>query len=181
MTIIWADSGDSDSSMLKKIWENVSNITLMHITEWNDDVEKFVNLAISNEQDTLLFCGHGSSYGLFAPNSLCEYILHQENAGQIKAKNIIGVSCYAKEFAKNASIHGFFTDMFISNIDEATNYGLYATYNDIECANETIYLMINKMLKQKMSFKKCLNNLKDECKQSNNPVLLFNVYGIEIL
>ena len=179
MTIIWADSGDNDSSMLKKIWENASNITLVHITEWNDVVEKFVNLAISNEQDTLLFCGHGSSYGLFAPNSLCEYILHQENVRQIKAKNIIGVSCYAKEFAKRNNLHGFFTDMFISNINEAVDYGVCATIEDIYESANIIFSIINKILTGQLSYHDCLEMLKTT--DTDNPVFDFNVNGIEIL
>lgn len=78
-TVIWTDWGDDDSIQLQRMWAGLDHIQVVHATRWNGVMERTVDLAIADEKDTLLFCGHGSSYGLMAPKSLTEYAIHQMN------------------------------------------------------------------------------------------------------
>lgn len=118
VTIIWCDWGDADTALLQEIWKNLPasvSVQLVHLTKWDDVSEKMAELAIKDESDTLLFCGHGTEHGLLAPRRLTEYVIHQENVGLIKAETVIGLTCYCKEFAKSVGLHGLFSGMFISN------------------------------------------------------------------
>ena len=72
-------------------------------------------------------CGHGTPYGLLFPNMYRgEYIIHENNVHLIKAKKVICSWCYASSFCmKFDSLHCFATSMFISNVNEAYDNGIY--------------------------------------------------------
>ncbi len=179
MTIIWIDWGDSDSAQLEQLWEGIANVTVLHITQWNHVTERAVELAISNEEDTLLFCGHGTGYGLLAPGSYSEYVLHEMNASSIRARNVIGISCHAAEFARRVGLHGFFSGMFISNMNEAIDYCVHAEDGDIESAIREILSQINRMLRGDITQEECLSTLQST--NTDNFVERFNIDNIEIL
>lgn len=110
-------------------------------------MEKTIDLAIANEKDTLLFCGHGTPNSLLAPKTYGTYMIHQYNAGLIQAKNIIGVMCCSAEFAESVGLHGLFTSMFISNIDGAVNYSITTTQNETNFGNRMILHTLNNIFK----------------------------------
>lgn len=78
-TAIWTDWEDDDSIQLQRMLDRLDHIQVVRVTRWNSITERAVDLAIANEKDTLLFCGHYSSYGLMAPKRLTEYAIHQTN------------------------------------------------------------------------------------------------------
>lgn len=116
-TVIFSDFGDTDTQVLTNLWEGIDDVKLVHITRDTRDAESMVNKAIAAEHDTLLFCGHGLATGLLSPK--WETLLNCENAHMVHAKRVIGIWCYAAQFAENVGLKGFFSSMFISNIDEA--------------------------------------------------------------
>jgi len=183
MTIIWADWKDEDTKMLEILWSGVNNVNLVHANYFNSVMEKTIDLAIANEKDTLLFCGHGTSYGLLAPKSYGTYMIHQSNANIIQAKNVIGVMCYGAEFAERVGLHGLFTSMFISNINEAVDYGVSTTKNEINSENMTVLQTINGMLRNGTSMENCYNSLKNLINPLSDcsGLMEFNVGGIKLL
>ena len=184
MTIIWGDWKDEDTKMLETLWSGVENVNLVHVKYFNNVVEKAVDLAIADEKDTLLFCGHGTSYGLLAPKSYGTYMIHQGNAGLIQAKNVIGVMCYGAEFAEKAGLHGLFTSMFISNINEATDYCVNTTPQEINSENAIVLHMINNIFRNGQSLRDCYESLKNLDADSGgdfSDLMKFNVGGIKLL
>lgn len=177
-TVIWTDWGDDDSIQLQRMWAGLDHIQVVHVTRWNSVMERAVDLAIANEKDTLLFCGHGSSYGLMAPKSLTEYAIHQMNTPTIQARNVIGISCYASAFAERVGLHGLFSGMFISNMNEAVDYCVRAEYEDIVLANHDIFKEINHMLHGYATMQECLSTL--QATNTDNMVTCFNIQGINI-
>ena len=166
MTIIWADWGDSDTRKLQRLWEGVPNVNLVHITKrWNSVMERAVDLAIANEKDTLLFCGHGSSYGLFVPNSLTEYAIHQMNANLIQAQRV--------------GLHGLFSSMFISNVNEAVDYSIITTRDTIHSTNDVIFGIISEYLVGNLTDEECLYKLR--CESSTNEVAMFNANSVQFV
>lgn len=89
---------DSDCQVLRCTWQNISDVNIVEITpDMNiDEVETSVNNAIIAEDDTIIFLGHGTEYGLLFPDFYKGlYILHDENVNLIHAKNIICCWCHA--------------------------------------------------------------------------------------
>ena len=138
MTIILSNAGDQDCQVLRDSWIHVPGrfieITPESDDSWQDEVEQ----AIQTETETLVLLGHGTSFGLLFPIlERGEYIIHENNVHDIHAKNIICVWCNASSFISQfPDIHNVVaTSMFISNVDEAYNYGF--TEYDQPSINET--------------------------------------------
>ena len=126
MTIIYSNMQDDDCLVLQRIWQNIPNANIVEITPQSENWEDEVDNAISNEDDMLLFLGHGTSNGLLFPNFYSgEYIIHENNVNLIHARNIICCWCYASSFCETQNLHAFATSMFISNVNEAYDNGFY--------------------------------------------------------
>ena len=180
MTIIWGDWYDSDTKMLKLLWEGIPNVNIVHLTKkWNSVMEKAVDLAISNEKDTLLICGHGTEYGLLVPQSLTEYAVHRMNVGLIQAERVVGIMCYGAEFAKSVGLHGLFSSMFISNVNEAVDNSIFTTRETIHETNAVILGIINEYLANRITLDECLQKL--QCETSANAVAEFNASGMQVV
>lgn len=117
ITVIYSDFGDTDTQVLTTLWENVPDVNLVRITRTTRDVKNKIKRALACEKDTLLLCGHGTSGGLLSPT--WEVLVGEHNIRYVRAKRVIGVWCYAAQFAESVGLNGFFTSMFISNPAEA--------------------------------------------------------------
>lgn len=182
VTIIWCDWGDEDTSILQEMWKNLPasvTVKLVHLTKWDDMSEKIVELAIKDERDTLLFCGHGTGYGLLVPNNTGEYVIHEMNSILIKAETVIGIMCYGKDFAKRVGLNGLFSGMFISNIDEACNNGITTRSEEIQSSNKNFFKEIWKVLAGLTTCEECLERIKRL--GENDQVSAFNAEEMEIL
>ena len=132
MTVIYSNFHDSDTYLLRGIWEGleakVIEISLDDSGSFNNSLFAFeskkeeINRAIEREEDTLIVCGHGSEEGCFSPTF--NYTLSSSNKDKIKSKRFIGIWCNASTFAKKNNVPGFFSSMFISNTDEAGYMGI---------------------------------------------------------
>ena len=147
MTVIFANWGDIDSQVSQRAWSNLS-CKIVEITPNCVNWESVVDDAIANEDDTLIFCGHGSTHGLFFPSYRYDtYILHENNVNLIHAKNVICIWCYASTFCEVHNLHSFSTSMFISNVNEAMENGyLSVTQDDINKVGEIFYDNVNNLL-----------------------------------
>lgn len=113
MTIIYGNIGDDDTRVLAGIWKNFTNAKVLDA--FKED-HKTIQKAVSEEEDLLILCGHGSGEGLFGRDG---YALYSADVPFIHAQYVIGVWCHAKDFAKKYHVKGFFTSMYISNMSEA--------------------------------------------------------------
>lgn len=181
ITVIWCDWGDHDTAALQKIWQDVTNIDVIHITQWNDVMETCVDLALKREDDTLLLCGHGTKFGLLAPNSISEYVIHDFNSSKIHARNVIGLFCHASSFAERNDLHGLFSSMFISNINEAVDYGVNSAGNEIDFCNDMVFDEITKVLQGTATLEECCSAIKTLGRTINHHVMEFNADGMKLL
>ena len=182
ITVIWCDWGDHDTATLQKIWQDATNIDVIHITQWNDVMETCVNLALEREDDTLLLCGHGTKYGLLAPNSISEYVIHDFNSSKIHARNVIGLFCHASSFAERNDLHGLFSSMFISNIEEALDYCVKVEDDtEIYSANNMIFKELSAILCNGVSLEECHSNIVKLRNTAEYHVMEFNAGGMKLL
>ena len=147
-TVIYSNAGDPDTLALQRIWEGLEDVHVVEITPDSKYYELEVDNAIENEDDTLIFAGHGTSRGLLFPDfSKEEYILHFFNARLVHAKRVICVWCYASEFCKEHFINCFSTGMFISNINEAVDNCIIATDKEIQACEESFCTELNELIR----------------------------------
>ena len=131
-----------DTEDFSCIYENIKGKILINPSRSNLEKE------LGEEKDRIVFIGHGTEYGLL-DSDLEHYLLDGYNVNLLKNKIIVGVWCYAGNFAGRYDLKGFFTSNFISNKEELISSGLCIR------AEESEYLIRSENIK----FSKKLNKL----------------------
>ena len=192
MTVLYSNFNDQDTILLKGIWEGldakVIEITLPSQSSQNNYIfedlflsvgQEEIDKAIEMEEDTLIICGHGSPEGCFSPHF--DYTLSSSNKDKIKAKRVIGIWCHASSFAKENKVPGFFTSMFISNIDEAECMGIYSTDDEkIRESEKKFVTILNSLLKKDVPLKDWPLIFKSAV-DKNNEVENYNFSSVEYI
>ena len=114
MTVIHAT--DPTTQVLSLLYQQREDVRML-ITERNTSSE--VQRAIRSD-DVVMMLGHGNEYGLFSK---------PEKNGD---KLCIGIWCYANKFAEKYRLHGLFSGMIISELQEAIDLGVPATKEEID-------------------------------------------------
>ena len=130
MTVIHAN--DPTTKVLSLLYEQREDV-LAHLTETSTNGA--VRRAL-REDDTIMMLGHGNKYGLFsAPDKRGEYkrLLIDDSLVQfLRDKTCIGIWCNADQFAKRYGLHGLFSGMIISELQEAIDNEIPATKDEID-------------------------------------------------
>lgn len=79
--------------------------------------------AIIAEKDCIMLIGHGTEWGLLNPR-LDGFVVDSSTVQFLKNKTIIGIWCFAGNFADRYNLQGFFTSNLISNLQEYYDVGL---------------------------------------------------------
>lgn len=138
----------------------------------NPTEEKVLNCLLSSNNDIIVF-GHGDNNGLYDA-ALSNYILDLRHRKMLKSRNVIGIFCYAAEFADKYHLHGFFTSMWISNEREAANLGFTdATAEDIEQETQLFLERIVDLLRNNIPLNEWVGRLQAVCDKSK-PFVRFN-------
>ena len=133
-TIVHSNAGDTDTRVLAALWDGIPDARVLDVRPGTPGARRAVDVAIAEEEDALVLCGHGSPQGLFDPSVMARgnlaaiarnppYLVDVRNAPSIRARRVVGVWCYAASFAESAGLRGFFTGMFVSNPAEAAFVG----------------------------------------------------------
>ena len=148
---------DNSTRFLKRLYSGYGEQTLL--TEENNN--KAIKEALMNESDgrILMMLGHGCPQGLFAPRKDKNYqngidqfgrlIINASHVQMLRKKLCIGIWCYAVDFARKYNLHGLFSGMIISELEEAQDCGINEfTRPEIDMYNqdfaEALYDCINK-------------------------------------
>jgi len=108
----------------------------------NSNVQKSIRA-----DDTIMMLGHGNPYGLFSvPDKnghYCRHIVDGRYVQFLRNKTCIGIWCYANEFAEKYGLHGLFSGMIISDVQEAEEYQIVATKEEIDREMELFTKRLN--------------------------------------
>ena len=140
MTVIHAN--DPTTRVLSLLYEQRKDVK-MHITE------KSTNGAVRRAlcaDDTIMMLGHGNMYGLFSkPNNkgaFLRLLIDDSHAQFLRGKTCIGIWCHADEFAYKYKLHGLFSGMIISELQEAIDYNIPATKEETDAEMEKFTLRL---------------------------------------
>lgn len=106
--------------------------------------------------DVIMMLGHGNEYGLFSkPDKKGEYrrfLITDKHVQLLRDRTCIGIWCYANKFAEKYRLHGLFSGMIISELQEAIDLGVQATKDEIDM----------EMKKFTIRLKECIENYRLE-------------------
>lgn len=122
-----------DSARLVACYEGLPNLTVLRDCRHGE----FKRVLRERPDETVLILGHGDGRGLWNADGN-GYLLGSDDVYLLRGRKVIGIWCYASEFADRYGLHGFFTSMFISNLGEACENGFYNT-EEVEITRE-LYL-----------------------------------------
>ena len=134
--------------------------------------------AIVDEQDTIVLIGHGTEHGLLNKN-LNGYFIDSGWVNLLRNKTIVGIWCYAGNFADRYGLTGFFTSNFISNADELVECGFNNFSNSdliISAENVSFSNRLNYYLRSNVPIQDWIIDL-----QNNASIMPFVQYNYEAL
>ena len=134
--MIVVHANDPTTKFLSKLYETREDVTVL-ITE------KSTNGAVRRAlkaDDVIMMLGHGNMYGLFStPNRkgvFLRLLIDDSHTQFLRGKTCIGIWCHADEFAYKYKLHGLFSGMIISELQEAIEYNITATKEEIDAEME---------------------------------------------
>jgi hypothetical protein len=118
--------------------------------------------------DRIIMLGHGTKDGLFGYK---KFMIDSNDVATLREKEIVAIWCNADEFVKKYGLKGFYSGMFISEIDEAYYEGVYGlTESEIEKSNNDFAKILGKHLDSN----DVLEFVKNEYKDDDSSVVIFN-------
>ena len=130
MTVIHAT--DPTTQVLSHLYQQRKNVA-PRITESNTNGD--IQRAIRGDE-VIMMLGHGTKHGLFSvPNKNGKYerlLITDRHVQFLRDKTCIGIWCYANEFAERYGLHGLFSGMIISELQEAVDNGINTTKEEID-------------------------------------------------
>lgn len=128
--------------------------------------KKLVNMIYNH--DRIVMCGHGSPSGLFGKYG---YIIDDSFAELLRTKETVCIWCNAKQFVERNSLKGFYTGMFISEVQEAIMMGINtSTTNSIIRSND----MFAESMRKHIFSENVLEKVKHEYHITNDDVINYN-------
>lgn len=85
--------------------------------------KKVAKKSIIEEKECIVLIGHGTEYGLLNQR-LDGFIVDSSMVQFLRNKTVIGIWCFAGNFADKYDLKGFFTSNFISNENECNYFYL---------------------------------------------------------
>lgn len=141
MTVIHAN--DPTTKFLSYLYERRQDVSA-RITEasTNSDIQRAIR-----GDDNIMMLGHGNQYGLFSkPDKNGEYnrfLITDRHVQFLREKTCIGIWCHANKFAER---YGLFSGMIISELQEAIDYEIHATKEEIDVEMEKFSLRLNECI-----------------------------------
>ncbi len=144
MIVVYVNSM-ADTATFSKLYEGLEDLILLY-NPTREEVDKVLN---EKPNEKLMLFGHGDSRGLFSADFIGgEYIIDKVTVPLLQKRGVIGIWCYASEFARMNNLRGFFTYMFISNLAESLLCGCNIhEENVIFKENKLFSLKINELIK----------------------------------
>ena len=144
MTVIHAN--DPTTKVLSYLYERRQDVSV-RITEasTNSDIQRAIR-----GDDVIMMLGHGNQYGLFSkPDKNGEYkrfLITDHHVQFLRDKTCIGIWCHANKFAERYGLHGLFSGMIISELQEAIDYDIHATKEEIDVEMEKFSRRLNECI-----------------------------------
>ena len=112
-----------------------SYLDMSHTVVTDPKVSKSKLKELIKSHDKIIMMGHGTPDGLIATD---RFIIDSKYIYLLKDKICVCVWCHADEFFHKYKLKGYATGMVVSEVDEAQDYGVPCTYEDIFESNHLL-------------------------------------------
>ena len=123
---------DNSTRFLKALYSGYGEPIVADETLTNSAIRRFISGEQYNDK-VITMLGHGYPGGLYAPRKNKNYangidqfgrlIINPSHVDILRSHTCICIWCYAVEFAKKYKLHGLFSGMIISELQEAMDCG----------------------------------------------------------
>lgn len=166
---------DNTTNFLKRIYEDLPNRTVITGGVLENELVELIE-----KHDRVMMMGHGSSFGLFRTPSFreipTEYVINKKHVELLQKKEeSVFIWCNADMFVNFYKLKGFYTGMFISEVNEAYYCGLLGTtQRTIKESNEAFTNILKKYILENKNV--IHENVKREYSflSESNPIVLYN-------
>lgn len=174
---------DRTTEFLNKLYLGREEVTLLTQDNTTEEVRKAIHHLSSSQPLYLL--GHGSVDGLFSrrddTGAFDRIIVGHRHAYYLQRRgNIVGVFCNADLFARKEHLHGLFTGIIISEMDEALEYGVDTTQDELDRENVLFAARLAALLGEGTPLDR-IPDLMREIDTSKTPLTRFNYERIYFL
>jgi len=128
----------------------------------NDTIAELIK-----DHNRIIALGHGCESGLFGG---FEMMINSGLISLLMDKELIFIWCNADQFMKENQLKGFYSGMFISEVQEAQIYGISTDQNTVTRSNELFANILGRCI----NGDDMLENVKAEYFIDNDPVVTFN-------
>ena len=111
---------DRTTDFLRGIYTTLPEHTLV-----TNGTKAQVNSLIDTH-DRIIMCGHGTPMGLLSVNQFesFQYVIDSNTVPRIRGKDCIYIWCNADKFVQSHSLKGFYSGMFVSEVNESILMGI---------------------------------------------------------
>ena len=128
---------DRTTAMLSALYEGLPEARLLDCPSSNRELERAIRHTPMSERIMLL--GHGSDRGLFWRKDDTQpffdgILVGHRHAFHLRqhGSNLIAVFCHADMFAAGNGLHGLFSGMIVTEMEEAVEYGISTSEEELE-------------------------------------------------
>lgn len=154
---------DFTTDFLCEIYEGKGWDVLNHELDSKEEMRLLVD-----SYDRIVMLGHGSPSGLFGHLG---YIIDGSFADILRTKECICIWCNADKFVEKHKLTGFYTGMFISEIQEAEAMGIFnSSEKEIEESNYMFAWLMNDYI----FHENMMQEMKYHYQLDNDPIYAYN-------
>lgn len=145
---------DSSTAMLRLLYEGLS----ARVVDGDCSVREMTHLLHhTSPQERIYLLGHGSGRGLFyrkddSRKDFDKIVVGHPHGYYLRKHpgNIVGIWCNADLFAKAEKLHGLFSGMIISEMEEADMYHVETTEEELKRENRKLAMRLRSLLDEDM-------------------------------
>ena len=180
MLIIHQDTVDASISFLHVLYEGLEGTRCLRGNESRNQVNDILFHLLPGEPVMLL--GHGTDAGLFRLED-GEYrnYIGRSMVYSLRKHPIIGIWCHADRFAEHFRLHGLFSGMIISELEEAQDYGIETTAEELERENRLFAATLSGFLRTGLPYSEIPARMKQAAGENDPAVRQFNYNSLYCL
>ena len=143
---------DRTTDFLRTLYEGREDVRLLTGKESRKELGSILFHLRPGERVMLL--GHGTDAGLFRLEEEGEYRLYAGHtvAYALRKHPVIGIWCHADLFARKECLHGLFSGMIVSEMQEAQEYGIACSQEELDRENVNLAERLRALLDEDVPF-----------------------------
>jgi hypothetical protein len=118
---------DRSTDFLKEIYEGRGYTV---ITDRQTSARKLTKLVCAHKR--IIMMGHGCPHGLLG---MLDQFMNYKFIGALREKECVAIWCNADQYVRLTGIRGFYTGMFLSEVDEANYFRIKTTQENVTYSN----------------------------------------------